>query len=44
MKEKYTVDAKEALVLAEKAAKQAGCSYVGSEHILLGLLKGKGVA
>ncbi len=44
MREKYTADAKEALVLAEKAASQAGCSYVGSEHILLGLLKGKGVA
>lgn len=44
MREKYTADAKETLVLAEKAASQAGCSYVGSEHILLGLLKGKGVA
>ncbi len=41
MREKYTADAKETLVLAEKAASQAGCSYVGSEHILLGLLKGK---
>lgn len=44
MREKYTADAKETLVLAEKAASQAGCSYVGSEYILLGLLKGKGVA
>lgn len=44
MREKYTADAKETLVLAEKAASQAGCSYVGSEHILLGLLKGKGVS
>lgn len=44
MREKYTADAKETLVLAEKAASQAGCSYVGSEHVLLGLLKGKGVA
>ena len=32
MREKYTADAKETLVLAEKAASQAGCSYVAVSY------------
>ena len=41
----YTDKAKIVLVLAEKAAKQLKASYVGSEHLLLGLIREKtGVA
>ena len=41
----YTNKAKKALRLAEKASKSLQNNYVGTEHILLGLLKeGTGVA
>ena len=41
----YTNKAKKALRLAEKASKSLQHNYVGTEHILLGLLKeGTGVA
>ena len=39
MRENMTLSAKMALELAEKYAKQAGHGYVGSEHILFGLVK-----
>ncbi|MCD8337900.1 MAG: ATP-dependent Clp protease ATP-binding subunit [Lachnospiraceae bacterium] len=39
MQLKYTESALKAQQLAEKAAKSCGHSYVGSEHLLLGLLK-----
>ena len=35
----YTGKARAALMLAEKCAKQFGQGYVGSEHILVGLLR-----
>lgn len=38
MREKYTVQAKKVLVLAEKTAKKCHHSYIGTEHLLLGLL------
>lgn len=45
MQLEYTQKAKTALLLAEKAAKNLHQNYVGSEHILLGLmLEGTGVA
>lgn len=41
----FTQKANEALNLALESAEQMGCSYVGTEHILLGLLReGSGVA
>ena len=41
----YTGKARAALMLAEKCAKQFGQGYVGTEHILIGLLREKtGVA
>lgn len=41
----YTEKAKKALNSANRLAKAAGCNYVGTEHILAGLLKeGTGVA
>lgn len=41
----YTDNAKAALVLAKRMAKTTGQNYIGTEHILLGLLKQKsGVA
>ena len=39
MKSNYTEKAKAALYLAEKAAKKFRQSYVGTEHILIGLLQ-----
>ena len=39
MKSNYTEKAKAALLLAEKAAKKLRQSYVGTEHILIGLLQ-----
>lgn len=43
--QQFTKNAAEALKLAEKAAKRRGHSYIGSEHLLLGLLEeGEGTA
>ena len=39
MPEQFTESAKQALKLARQTAKTCGHSYVGSEHLLLGLLK-----
>ena len=39
MQPQFTDKAKAALMLAERAAKNLRQSYVGSEHILLGLLR-----
>ncbi|MCI7738493.1 MAG: ATP-dependent Clp protease ATP-binding subunit [Clostridiales bacterium] len=39
MQEQFTKQAKEALKLAEKMARYCRHSYIGTEHILLGLLK-----
>ncbi len=45
MQSHYTDKAKEALLLAEKSARSLKQGYVGTEHILLGLIKeGTGVA
>ena len=44
MKERYTANAKDVFKLAEKYALEMSCNYVGTEHILLGLINGKGVA
>ena len=44
MKNKFTGNARDVIVLAEKAASNMSSSYVGTEHLLLGLLNGKGVA
>lgn len=38
MHEKYTAQAKKVLALAEKTAKKCHHSYIGTEHLLLGLL------
>lgn len=39
MQEQYTTNAKSALTLAEKSAKKLKHSYIGTEHLLMGLLK-----
>ena len=39
MQEQFTKQAKEALNLAEKMARYCKHSYIGTEHILIGLLK-----
>ncbi|MDO5423907.1 MAG: ATP-dependent Clp protease ATP-binding subunit [Eubacteriales bacterium] len=45
MQEHFTKNARTALDLAAKAAKRCGHSYIGSEHLLLGLLEeGQGTA
>ena len=36
--EKFTKEAKEALIVAQEKAQEANLSYVGTEHILLGIL------
>jgi len=36
--EKFTKEAKRALIVAQDQAREAGLSYVGTEHILLGIL------
>lgn len=41
MKEKFTKQALNALSLAEKAARTYGHSYIGTEHMLLGLMREK---
>ena len=41
----YTDKAKKALNYANRLSRSSGCNYVGTEHILAGLLKeGTGVA
>ena len=41
----YTDKAKKALGYAGRLSRSMGCSYIGTEHILMGLLKeGTGVA
>lgn len=43
--EQFTKKAASALKLAAKAARRRGHSYIGSEHLLLGLLEeGEGTA
>src|SRR5438309_6098317 len=43
--ERFTERAKKTLTLAQEEAQQAGHSYIGTEHLLLGLLKeGEGLA
>ncbi len=44
MQRRFTKSAEKALENARKAAESLGHNYVGTEHILLGLLKTKGVA
>ncbi|MBQ2320022.1 MAG: ATP-dependent Clp protease ATP-binding subunit [Lachnospiraceae bacterium] len=44
MQSRFTKSAQKALDCAERTAKSLGHNYVGTEHILLGLLKTKGVA
>ena len=45
MAERYTSQAKEAIRYAEEAANELAQNYVGTEHLLLGLVKeGSGVA
>lgn len=44
MQRRFTKNAQKALDCARKSAKSLGHNYVGTEHILLGLLKSKGVA
>lgn len=44
MKNKFTDHAKEVIELAKQAAKDTACNYVGTEHLLMGLVKAKGVA
>ena len=41
MKEQYTEKAKQVLKYAKKISAKLGHSYVGTEHILLGLMKYK---
>jgi len=44
MQKNFTKSAEKALSYAKKSAKSLGHNYTGTEHILLGLLKSKGVA
>lgn len=39
--EKFTKEAKQALIVAQERAKEAGIHYVGTEHILIGILSQK---
>ena len=36
--EKFTKEAKQALVVAQDKSREAGLNYVGTEHILIGIL------
>ncbi len=36
--EKFTKEAKQALVVAQEKSKEAGLNYVGTEHVLIGIL------
>ena len=38
---RFTERARQALTLAQEAAASFGHSYIGSEHLLLGLLRGR---
>jgi len=40
---KLDEEAKEVIELAKKTAELAGCVYIGTDHIFLGILRGKGV-
>ena len=43
--DRFTEGAKKALALAQESAKQLGHNYVGSEHLLMGLIReGDGAA
>ena len=42
MKETYTQSASQAIRYARQTAKSAGHSYIGTEHLLLGLIKSQG--
>lgn len=44
MNDKFTANAREAINLATEVAFKLGHNYVGTEHILLGLLESQGVA
>lgn len=44
MKDKFTENAREALRLATEIAYQLSHNYIGTEHLLLGLLEAEGVA
>ncbi len=45
MQKKYTARAKRALVLAESCARELGHNYIGTEHLLVGLMsEGVGTA
>ena len=44
MREKFTANARGVMDMAVKYAVEMSCNYVGTEHILLGLINGKGVA
>ena len=44
MENKFTPRAEEALRLAQEAAEDMGHGYVGSEHLLLGLLREEAVS
>ena len=40
MQERYTKQAENVLALAKEAASSCGHSYIGTEHLLVGLLHG----
>ena len=44
MRSKFTKNAMEVLEFAETYANETGSSYVGSEHLLMGLVRANGVA
>ena len=45
MIDRFTAKAKEAITLAVDAAEELGHSYIGTEHLLIGLIQeGSGVA
>ncbi len=42
MQERYTKQAENVLALAKEAASSCGHSYIGTEHLLVGLVEEKG--
>ena len=40
--ERFTEDAKRVLTLAQEEAERSHHSYIGTEHLLLGIMRGKG--